>query len=185
MEDREIVTMYEARDENAILETKIKYGQHLLNLGFNILKNRADAEECENDTYLRVWNRIPPTKPLNFFAWLMKIGRNICFRRLETKKREKRTAVIVELSDELAECFADPDTVEAQIERGLPIALIERYLDGQTREKQFLFTRRYFYGDSYADLARYSGKREGTVRTLLCRMRQEIRELLEEEGVGP
>ena len=49
MEDSDIIEAFFRRDEDAITETKVKYGPHLYNLSFNILKNREDAEECENE----------------------------------------------------------------------------------------------------------------------------------------
>lgn len=64
MDDNRIIDLYFARDESAIEETKLKYGRLLLSIANSILGSREDSEECENDTYLRTWNAIPPTRPV-------------------------------------------------------------------------------------------------------------------------
>ena len=70
MEDNEIIQLYFDRDEKAIAETSGKYGSYCSSIARNILKNREDAEECVNDTYLRAWNVIPPNRPVMFRAFL-------------------------------------------------------------------------------------------------------------------
>ena len=184
MEDNQILDLYFSRDEDAIAETKSKYGAHLRNLSENILKDRGEAEECESDTYLRAWNSIPPTRPLNFFAWLIRVARNLSLKRLEVKKRVKHNAVLVELSEELADCLTDPNgTVEAAVEGREVERLIDGWLDWQDEMKRFIFLRRYFYGDDISDIARCAGKTQAAVRQILCRMRGEIKEMLNEKGV--
>ena len=65
MEDDEIIELYFARNEDALKETALKYGKMCFQLANNILKNREDAEECVNDTYMQAWNVIPPARPKN------------------------------------------------------------------------------------------------------------------------
>ena len=62
--DEQIIELYWQRNENAIQETDKKYGQFLFGIAYNILHDRLDCEECQNDTYLGVWNAIPPTRPI-------------------------------------------------------------------------------------------------------------------------
>ena len=61
--DERIIALYNARDEQAIVATAVKYGNFCMGLAYDILGSRPDAEECVNDTYLRAWNSIPPAKP--------------------------------------------------------------------------------------------------------------------------
>ena len=79
MDDKVIVQMYLDRDENAILKTKEKYEAYCYAISNNILGNYEDAQECVNDTYLRVWNSIPPQKPVRLSTYLGKIVRNLSF----------------------------------------------------------------------------------------------------------
>ncbi len=63
MEDKQIIELYWARSESTIAETHAKYGKYCHYIAFNILSNKEDAEEMVNDTYLKVWNHIPPDRP--------------------------------------------------------------------------------------------------------------------------
>lgn len=64
--DEDIIDLFWLRDERAIQETARKYGKMIFRIANNILHDNADSEECQNDTYLRVWKCIPPTRP-SFF----------------------------------------------------------------------------------------------------------------------
>ncbi|WP_294188362.1 hypothetical protein [uncultured Clostridium sp.] len=67
MEDIDIIELFINRDEGAIAETAYKYGSKLNIIAKNILGNEADAQECENDTYLDAWRLIPPNEPRDYF----------------------------------------------------------------------------------------------------------------------
>ena len=60
MDDNKIVDLFLLRDESAIKLTAEKFGSRLRSLAYGIVKDRQTAEECENDTYLKAWNSIPP-----------------------------------------------------------------------------------------------------------------------------
>ena len=77
MRDEEIIDLYFRRDEMAITETDNKYGNYCEKIAGNILKDNLDVEECVNDTYLKTWNKIPPTRPKIFKAFLAKITREL------------------------------------------------------------------------------------------------------------
>ena len=77
MNDKQIIDLYFSRSEQSIKETKIKYSSFCRKIAYNILSNNEDTDECENDTYLKIWNSIPPNNPENFKAYIGKSTRNI------------------------------------------------------------------------------------------------------------
>ena len=68
MEDNRIVELYHQRDEAALRLTREKYGHRLYGIAYAILRDEGGAEECENDTYLRAWEQMPPQRPQVLFA---------------------------------------------------------------------------------------------------------------------
>ena len=56
MEDHQIIELYFARDELAIEETAKRYGGVCMQVSMDILRDRMDAEECVNDTYLKAFS---------------------------------------------------------------------------------------------------------------------------------
>ena len=107
MDDLRIIELYFERDEQAIKETDVKYGKLCHSIAYNILNNHEDSEECVNDTYVGVWNAIPPTMPNNFMSFVCRIARNLSLKRLEFMKREKRSADVLLSLDELASVLPD------------------------------------------------------------------------------
>ena len=71
MDDQAIIELFWHRSENAISETAAKYGNYCYCIAYNVLSNHEDSEECVNDTYYKVWESIPPTRPGVFSAFLV------------------------------------------------------------------------------------------------------------------
>ena len=115
--DEQIIELYWQRNENAIQETDKKYGQFLFGIAYNILHDRLDCEECQNDTYLGVWNAIPPTRPIAFPAFITQIMRNIAINRFKEKTSKKRIPSELTVSmDDVNGMLHSDDTVESEYE---------------------------------------------------------------------
>lgn len=180
MEDKEILKLFFERKEQALSELERKYGSRLKMMAARMV-SAEDAEECVNDTYLAVWNSVPPNRPEYLFAYAAKICRNLALNKVEQSKAAKRSAVVVELSAELMECI--PDNTRAKGETGLRELLV-RFLGNQPEEKRRLFLRRYWYGESVKELAQGFGYRESKVKSMLFRLRKQLwNELKKEDAV--
>ena len=60
MDDIEIIELYWRRSQEAIGQTEIKYGGMCRGISYNILASTEDSEECVSDTYMALWQRMPP-----------------------------------------------------------------------------------------------------------------------------
>ena len=184
MDDSRIVDLYLLRNEDAIRQTYLKYGKQLHSIAMNIVQDPSDAEECENDTYTKVWNSIPPHEPRTYlFAFLARITRHISLDLRKYKNRQKRTAVIVELSAELEQCIPAPTVEVCQMSDegfGELINLFLWELNGDTRN---VFIRRYWFLDSIAQIAERFQMSESKVKSMLFRTRSKLKKYLEKEGV--
>ena len=65
MEDSTIIDLFWARSENAITELQTKYDKYARAVAMNILRDPLDTDECMNDSYLGMWNSLPPHRPQN------------------------------------------------------------------------------------------------------------------------
>ena len=111
--DREILALYAARDERAVSETARVYGGLCRQIARNILGNEQDAEECVNDTYLRLWETIPPSRPDKLGAFAAKILRNIALNTVTRLSALKRGGGESETPfDEIAGCIPSGESVE-------------------------------------------------------------------------
>lgn len=183
MKDEEIITLYFQRDEDAIRETQTKYGARLRRFSFGIVQDAGTAEECENDVYLEAWNAIPPHDPKDYlFAFLARIARHISLDACRKRGRLKRSAYIVELGEELAECLPAAEDVESRMDEELLVDAINRFLASTDETKRKIFVRRYWYLDSVKDISARYGFSESKVKTTLHRVRESLRDFLEAEG---
>ena len=182
MDDNAIVALYWARDERAVQETARKYGAYCHTVAFNVLKNRQDAEECVNDTYVQAWNAMPPQRPCALRAFLGKITRNLAinvYRAAHTKRRGGGQIPMV--LEELEDCFSDgPETAleEAELTR-----LLDRFLRQLPQKDCCVFVRRYWYLDSMMEIATRYHMALGSVKSSLHRSRKKLKEYLEQEGI--
>ena len=183
MEDRQIIALYFDRNEQAITETDSKYGKKLHLLSHNITGDSLDAQECVNDTYWETWNRIPPHQPDHFFAFLAKITRHKSLDLCDRKNARKRSAVTVELSMELESCIPAPLRTEDVAECRFLQAVIRQFLHSLDDNAQYIFIRRYFYGDPIAAIAADARRSQAGVTSALHRLRQKLKKQLEKEGI--
>lgn len=182
MEDSEIIALFFARSEQAIQALADKYGRIFQNLAGNILANRRDAEECINDTYLGVWNRIPPSRPENLAAYVCRITRNLALKRYESNNAKKRKSQYDIAYEELENCLytaADPAII---CEKKELIRLIETFLDSLKQEDRILFIRRYWFADSVLEIAAKTGMTPNNVSVRLARTRDKLKIYLERSG---
>ena len=183
MYDHEIVALLWRRDESALRACEEKCGAACRALARNLLGSGEDAEECWNDALLRLWNAVPPERPLRLGAYLAKLTRGVAIDRLRMERAEKRGGgELPLLLDELAECVSGAESAESEaLSRELGAA-IGAYLRTLPQTKRALFVGRYFRGESVAELARRCGMRENSVNAALRRIRQGLRSYLEQEG---
>ena len=136
-------------DEQAIVETRDKYGGYCHNIAWNILKERMDTEECLNDTWLRAWNTMPTTWPAALMAYLGKITRNLAISLYRGRNAEKRGGGTLAVAlDELGDCVSGGENVEHEVESRETAQQISRFLRSLPQTQCDLFVRRYWYLDS-------------------------------------
>lgn len=185
MDDKEIIDLYWERSELAISETDLKYGRVCNRVAYRVLSNVEDSEECVNDTYLKAWSVIPPTRPVKLMAFLVKITRNLALNRYEKSAAEKRGGGEVNLAlDELSECIPDPNSVENQIDNRLLVDRLNEFLEGLQPDARRIFLRRYWEVCSIREIAELYSISESKVKVSLFRTRGKLRSFLEQEGIA-
>ncbi len=183
MEDEQIIALYWERNEEAITQTKQKYGSYCFTIADHILGSDQDAEECVADTWMHAWQAIPPAKPARLRLFLAKITRNLaydCYKRTAADKRGGGNMAAV--LDELAECVADTADVESCVQEKAMQESIRRFLTGLEARDRQLFLRRYFSVQPVAEIAAEFGMKPNTVSVILGRTRKKLQKHLQKEG---
>ncbi len=183
MDDKEILSLFERRDPQAITCTEQKYNAYCMSIAANILHSQEDAEECVSETWWRAWQSIPPNFPPRLRLYLGKITRNLAFDEYRRQRAEKRGGGLTAL-EELDECTADLCDVENEIQARQLRDAVSDFLRQQPDRNRAVFLRRYFYVQEPARIAKDLGLSENHVAVILGRMRKKLHQYLKKEGFG-
>lgn len=182
--DGQIIDLYFARSEEAIAKTATRYGGYCKTIANSILGSSADTEECVNDTWLKVWESIPPARPTSLKAYIGKIARNLAIHRYEKERAAKRGGGEVPLIlSELEECVPSSASAEDRVSQTALTDVLNRFLSKQSRQNRIVFLRRYWYNASVAEIAKDMGLSESAVKSILHRLRTRLKLALEKEGI--
>ena len=184
MEDSAIVTLYWQRSEQAIAESDTKYGPYCGHIAYGLLQNSEDTQECVSDTWLAAWNAMPPHRPERLSGFLGKLTRRISLKRWEAARAQKRfgdeTALALE---ELSQCVDGSGDVQGELEATELAARINDFVLALPQAERRVFLCRYWYLDSVAEIAIRFGFSTSKVKSMLYRIRQQLRQTLEQEGL--
>lgn len=183
MEDEMILKLFWARQEEAIAETDRKYGRMCSGISYNLLRDPQDAEECVNETYLGLWNTIPPQHPKVFSAYIAKLVRNISMKRLTYLNARKRNMGSVVSIHELEQMIPDGRSIEDHVAAEELARSIAEYLASLDYESRNIFLRRYWFFDSISEIAHRFGISESKVKSQLFRIRNRLYAHLIKEGL--
>ena len=184
MQDKQIVELFWQRDEAALSAAQDAYGAYCQSIAARVLGNAEDAAECVNDTWLRAWRAIPPSRPERLGPFLGKITRRLAIDRLRYQTAARRggneTAAAL---DELQDCLPAADDTAKAVEDAALSEALSRFVAQLPRETARMFLRRYWYLWSVADIAAAFGCSQSAVKTRLLRTRRQLRLFLEKEDI--
>ena len=182
MEDGKIVELLYVHDENGLKETKNKYDNLLNSLSYRIVGNKSDAYECVNDTYMKIWDSIPPEKPIYFQAFICKIIRQVSIDKYRYNHRKGRNSNnLVYLSDLDYEVKSNKN-IEEEIQERLLIGTLNKFIDKLDVENKVLFIRKYFFFEDTKTLSKHYGLSETNINVKMLRIRNKLKKYLESEG---
>ncbi|MBO5139543.1 MAG: sigma-70 family RNA polymerase sigma factor [Peptococcaceae bacterium] len=180
MEDAKIVMLLLERSEHAISALQQKFGGLCRSIIVRILSDARDVEECLNDIYIRVWNAIPPDRPVHLSGYMARIARNAALDRYDYNHAQMRSSALTEAFEEL-EAYL-PSAV-SQTEQSEFADFLNRFLHAQAKEARIFFVRRYWYGESVREISLACHCSEGKVKVSLFRTRNKLRDAMLKEGI--
>lgn len=180
MDDKEIVELLYNRDECGVKAAQDKFSKLVTNVCRGILRSNEEAEQCANDTLLKLWEAIPPDRPENLTGYVCKIARRLTLNRLRYNTAQMRNS---DLLTELDECAPSEYSVERQAELNELSEALNEWLRGLPEKQQRLFTLRYFYAYGVKEAAQACGMSKTAATTALMRLRESLKKYLTERGI--
>ena len=188
-QDAELVRRFHAGDESAFVEIMTRYRDKIFAIALSLLRNRADAEEIAQDTFIRAHRGLARFRGDSSLAtWLHRIVVNLARNRYWYFFRRRRHATLsldCALSEESTGTFSDlvaaaepdPARATATAEFAELVAACMERLEPQHRE---ILTLRNLLHRSYDEIAQALGINVGTVKSRIARARENLRLLLTE-----
>ena len=180
MDDRQIISLFYERSEQAIAELSKKYGDLCFKIAINILSDAQDAEECVNDAYLGARNNIPPQNPDPLRAYLCRIVRNLALKKLRTNTALKRGSRVDVSLSELENCIPDNSFDEHLSAKELT-AQLNAFLSTLHRDDRVMFLKRYWFAEPLTEIAKTFGITEHNASVRLGRIRKKLHQYLNKE----
>ena len=182
MEDKHIIELFFSRSEEAIVRLSEIYDTYCYAIARNILSNESDIQECLNDTYLAIWNKIPPNHPQKLSVYLGKITRRIAIDKVRKQTAQRRRNGELDMAlDELNECIGGGMRPDDALEQKELSKVINAFLQSLPETEQKIFLRRYFYLEPIEVIAKRFSFTESKVKSMLKRTRDRFKRYLQKE----
>jgi RNA polymerase sigma-70 factor (ECF subfamily) len=161
-----------------------RYSRPVLSFIFNMVNDRALAEELTQETFVRAYRAIRTMRAdTKLSTWLFGIARNVARESLRARVRVKNH---VDIADKSVVDLSDnkPKPVEWLLSKELN-DLIRRSLAALDEDKRLVFTLKVLHQCTYAEIAGITGFSIAKLKTDLHRARAEMRRRISPyAGVG-
>ena len=185
--DSALVRRFRSGDESAFTEIMNRYNARIFTLANNLLRNKADAEEITQDTFIRAHRGLAEFRGDSSLAtWLHRIALNLSRNRywyFFRRHRQDSVSLELELNDETGGMFSDliAATAHTPVQEAVTNEFVEitsrcmELLDPRHRE---ILTMRNLLNLPYDEIAKALDINVGTVKSRIARARENLRHLL-------
>ncbi len=163
-------------DRSAFVEIVSLFQKKVYLLAYSYFKNREDAMEILQETFLRFYQKVGTYEEgRNFQSWLLQIAKNLCID-YDRKHYQRRRG---------QECSKRPEELNVaaeeggQQERSSDLRIIfTRCLEQLAERQRMIFTMAHYNGLKYQEIARILGISTGTVKSLHFKAVRNLRGLV-------
>ena len=182
--ERDLILKASKNNVEAFEELIAPHTNQLLNYAFRMLKNREDAEDALQETYLKAYNSLEKFEGNSSFkTWLYKITTNVCLDMIRKQKRQTHQSLNVTNEDGEHEIAIPDETYSPEISARKSAAMeaLKKAMDSLKAEHKIAITSRDIDGLSYDEIAEATDTNVGTVKSRINRARLHLKKLLEKD----
>jgi len=176
--DQIIINQIIEGDTNAFTILVDHYKDLVFTLAIRMLKNREEAEEVSQDTFIKVYRSLDKFKgDSKFSTWIYKVAYNSCLDQIKKNKKYQRNVEINEFTQHQIKTIDSAFDALVDEERR---QLIQDCLHLLPSEDSFLLTLYYFEEQSFDEIANVVGLTANNVKVKLFRSRKKLAAILKE-----
>ncbi|SDZ28975.1 RNA polymerase, sigma subunit, ECF family [Flavobacterium aquidurense] len=166
-------------ETNAFAVLVDRYKDMIFTLALKMVKNREEAEEVAQDTFIKIYSSLNKFKgDSKFSTWIYKIAYNTCLDRLKKNKKEDNNISIDEFSAHLIKTM---DTALSALEDKERKQTIQNCLNLLPSDENFLLTLFYFEDQSLEEIGKIMNINANNVKVKLFRSRQKLAVILKKQ----
>jgi len=156
-------------DRDAFGSLVAQYRHQVYGLCWDRLRDRADAEDAAQDTFLSAFQKLDTLRePGKFGAWLRTIATNVCRMRIRRRKLEAEHRDASTRDTDLEGCPADPQPALT--------ATVDDALSSLPDAQRVPFVLRHIDGLSYDEIADFMSTESSTIRGRIHTAKKRLRE---------
>ncbi|MDH3890866.1 MAG: RNA polymerase sigma factor [candidate division Zixibacteria bacterium] len=157
----------------------------IVSLTYRMTSDRESALDLAQDSFVAAWEQLAGFRgESRFSSWLFQIATNKCLNFL--KKASTRQNVPLDDTTSATLTSGDP---AANPERTLKIKLLKEdvlhFMQSLPDMQRLVFELRFYQGMPFSEIARQTGKAEGTVKTHYRQAVIKLREVATAKGWAP
>ncbi|NJB69991.1 RNA polymerase sigma-70 factor (ECF subfamily) [Saonia flava] len=174
--DQQDIAQVLSGNTNAFAILVNRYKDLVFTLGLQMLKNKEEAEEVSQDTFLKVYKKLNSFKgDSKFSTWVYRIAYNTCLDRLKSQKRQRQNVTIDEFTEHEIKTLENAlDTLEQQERQ----EIIKNCLSLLPSEDSVLMTLFYFEEQSLKEISKITGVKVNNLKVKLFRARKMLASIL-------
>ncbi len=166
-------------DTNAFSVLVDRYKDLVFTLALRMVKNREEAEEVSQDTFIKVYKSLNKFKGNSKFStWIYRVAYNTCLDRIKRIKREYNVVAIDEFTEHHVKTL---DNALDQMEEQEHKDKIQQCLQLLPSDDSFLLTLYYFEEQSLEEISKVVGLTANNVKVKLFRSRKKLTTILKDQ----
>jgi RNA polymerase sigma-70 factor (ECF subfamily) len=170
--DQQLIDRIINGDHSAFTILVDRYKDLVFSLALKMLKNREEAEEVSQDTFIKVFKSLDKFKgDSKFSTWIYKVAYNTCLDRLKKNKREQHVVPIDKYTEGEVKTIDNALYAMEQKERQ---QTIQHCIQALPSEDAFLMTLFYFEEQSLEEIAKIMEITPNNVKVKLFRSRKKL-----------
>jgi RNA polymerase sigma-70 factor, ECF subfamily len=187
--DAALAQRFNQGDEAAFVEIMTRYRGKIFGIALGLLRNRADAEEITQDTFIRAHRGLAKFRgDSSLITWLHRIAINLARNRywyFFRRRRQDSLSLDHAIGENSDGTFADliatdaPDPAQESV-RGEFAALVAACMERLDRKHREILTLRNVLNLPYEEIAKSLRISVGTVKSRIARARENLRAVLVE-----